>query len=67
MLQLILEDAFLPISIILILFGLYSIGWMVVHVSHARHTSWSRVVLSLLFGSILIGFGLHLLLVSFRI
>ncbi|MFW9800181.1 MAG: hypothetical protein ACFFD9_07090 [Candidatus Thorarchaeota archaeon] len=57
----------LSISIIFILLGLFSFGWLVVHVKHSRHRSTLRMALATTIGSILIGFGIHFLLLSIGI
>ncbi|MFQ5832018.1 MAG: hypothetical protein ACE5H4_04915 [Candidatus Thorarchaeota archaeon] len=54
----------LYVSVIFILLGLFSFGWLVVHVEHSRHRSTLRMILAIGLGSILIGFGIHFLLLS---
>ncbi|NWF95264.1 MAG: hypothetical protein HXY34_03895 [Candidatus Thorarchaeota archaeon] len=67
MLQILLETLFLPFGLVFIALGLFAYGWLAVHISHARHTSWSRVIVSLVLGALLIGFGIHFVLVSVAI
>jgi hypothetical protein len=64
MLQIVIESLFLPFAIVFIFFGLYAFGWLVVHMEHARHTSWFRVAIAGILGSAMLGFGLHFLLVA---
>jgi len=60
-----LPDSFmLSISILFIFLGLFSFGWLVVHVEHSRHRSMARMILAIALGAILIGFGIHFLLLS---
>ncbi|NHJ12850.1 MAG: hypothetical protein EAX95_04200 [Candidatus Thorarchaeota archaeon] len=55
---------FLSLSIIFIVLGLISFGWLVVHVEHSRHRSVQKMLLALVLGSIFIGFGIHFFLLS---
>ncbi|MHA2378795.1 MAG: hypothetical protein ACXADO_04320 [Candidatus Thorarchaeota archaeon] len=60
-----LPDSFmLSASLIFIFLGLFSFGWLVIHVDHSRHRSTLRMILAISLGSILIGFGIHFLLLS---
>jgi TRAP-type C4-dicarboxylate transport system permease small subunit len=51
-------------SLILIFFGLFAFGWLVVHVEHSRHRSTAKIALALILGAVLIGFGLHFFLIA---
>jgi hypothetical protein len=64
MLQL-FEGALIWVSVAFIALSLVSFSWMVVHVEHARHFSKFKVFFSVLLGSVLMGFGLHFLLLVF--
>lgn len=55
---------FLYMSIIFVILGLLSFGWLVIHVEHSRHRSIEKMVLALVLGSIFIGFGIHFFLLS---
>jgi hypothetical protein len=60
-----LPDTFtLSISLVFIFLGLFSFGWLVVHVEHSRHRSMARMIMAIAIGAILIGFGIHFLLLS---
>jgi hypothetical protein len=50
--------AFVALSVV-------AFSWMVVHVEHARHFSKFKVFFALLFGSLLMGFGIHFLILVF--
>lgn len=60
-----LPDSFmLSISIVFFFLGLFSFGWLVVHIEHSRHRSLARTAMAIVLGAILIGFGLHFFLLS---
>ncbi|MFW9918516.1 MAG: hypothetical protein ACFFED_02885 [Candidatus Thorarchaeota archaeon] len=67
MLQVTIESSFFYFALFFILFGLFAIGWLVVHVEHARHFSKFKVVSALILGAIFLGFGIHFLLLTFGI
>lgn len=52
------------VSLILILFGIFAFGWLVIHIEHSRHRSIVKVALAVILGAILIGFGLHFFLLA---
>ncbi|MGY5871369.1 MAG: hypothetical protein RTV72_03900 [Candidatus Thorarchaeota archaeon] len=54
-------------SAIFIFFGLFAIGWLVIHIEHGRHLSRMKVALSGALGAIFLGFGVHFLLLSMGI
>ncbi|MHA2141827.1 MAG: hypothetical protein ACXADC_06505 [Candidatus Thorarchaeota archaeon] len=54
----------LYVSLLLILFGIFAFGWLVVHMEHSRHRSTVKVVLAMILGAVLIGFGLHFFLLA---
>jgi hypothetical protein len=58
------ESNFFLFSAIFIFFGIFAIGWLVVHIEHGRHLSKLKVAFSGILGSVLLGFGIHLLLLS---
>jgi uncharacterized membrane protein YidH (DUF202 family) len=51
-------------SIIFLVLGIFAFSWLVVHIEHGRHFSKLKVISALSLGAILVGFGIHLLLVS---
>jgi hypothetical protein len=51
-------------AVIFLFFGIFAIGWLVVHIEHGRHLSRLKVAFSGILGAILIGFGIHFLLLS---
>ncbi|MHA1909047.1 MAG: hypothetical protein ACW98Y_17230 [Candidatus Thorarchaeota archaeon] len=59
-----LESMFLPFSLLFIFFGIFAIGWLVVHVEHARHFSRFKVISALVIGALFFGFGIHFLLLA---
>ncbi len=60
-----IPDSFmLSISILFIFLGLFSLGWLGVHIEHSRHRSTARTIMALALGAILLGFGIHFLLLS---
>lgn len=59
-----LESNFLLISILFLFFGLFAMAWLVIHIEHGRHFSKLKVVSALGLGAILLGFGIHFLLLS---
>ncbi|MEM2143085.1 MAG: hypothetical protein QXQ81_07515 [Candidatus Thorarchaeota archaeon] len=62
MLQIYIESLFLPFALIFIVFGLYALSWLVIHVEYARHASRGRIIAALVLGSLFIGLGIHFLL-----
>jgi TRAP-type C4-dicarboxylate transport system permease small subunit len=54
----------LYVSLLLIFFGIFAFGWLVVHVEHSRHRSTMKIALAVILGAILIGFGLHFFLIA---
>ena len=61
------ESNFFLFSTIFIFLGLFAIGWLIVHIEHGRHLSKMKVVFSGILGASLLGFGIHLLLLSFGV
>jgi TRAP-type C4-dicarboxylate transport system permease small subunit len=51
-------------SLILIFFGVFAFGWLIVHVEHSRHRSTLKIALALILGAVLMGFGIHFFLVA---
>jgi hypothetical protein len=51
-------------SAIFLLCGIFAYGWLFVHIEHGRHFSRMKVLSALALGAILLGFGIHLLLLS---
>ena len=58
------EGFYFPISLMFVFFGIFALGWLFVHIEHGRHFSKFKVGAALLIGAILLGFGLHFLLLS---
>jgi hypothetical protein len=54
-------------SIVFLLFGIFAFSWLVIHIEHGRHFSKMKVVSALALGAILLGFGIHFLLLSIGI
>ena len=54
----------LYVSLLLILLGIFALGWLIIHVEHSRHRSTIKVALALIVGALLIGFGIHFFLLS---
>jgi hypothetical protein len=63
--QITLEGSFIYISILFFVLGLFSLGWLAVHIEHGRHFSNSRVFFATIIGSIFLGFGFHFLLLAY--
>jgi TRAP-type C4-dicarboxylate transport system permease small subunit len=63
MLQL-LETSYISLSIVFMFLGIFSLGWLVVHIEHGRHVSVFRVASAIILGALLLGFGLHLFLLA---
>lgn len=51
-------------SAIFLFFGIFAIGWLVLHIEHGRHLSKMKVAFSVFLGAIFLGFGIHFLLLS---
>ncbi|TFG99495.1 hypothetical protein E4H12_02570 [Candidatus Thorarchaeota archaeon] len=49
---------------IFLFFGIFAIGWLVIHIEHGRHLSRLKVAFSGILGAIFFGFGIHFLLLS---
>jgi threonine/homoserine/homoserine lactone efflux protein len=64
MLQLTVESSFLYFAAAFIFFGVLAIGWLAVHVEHARHFSRFKVIFALILGALFLGFGIHFLLLA---
>jgi multisubunit Na+/H+ antiporter MnhC subunit len=58
------EGYYFPISIVFILLGFFAAAWLIIHIEHGRHFSKFKVGSALFLTSILIGFGIHFLLLS---
>jgi len=58
------EGNYFPISLVFIFLGLFAIAWLVIHIEHGRHFSRFKVGSALFLASILLGFGIHFLLLS---
>ncbi len=64
MLQIIFESTYSLYSMVFIILGLMSLGWLVVHIEAGRHQSNLKVAFALILGAIFIGFGIHFYLLS---
>ncbi|MFW9909281.1 MAG: hypothetical protein ACFFEF_11960 [Candidatus Thorarchaeota archaeon] len=58
------ESLFVYLAIIFIFFGIFALGWLVVHVEHARHFSKLKVIFALVLGAVFLGFGIHFILLA---
>jgi len=58
------ESTIFLYSAVFLFFGIFAFGWLFVHIEHGRHFSRLKVISALSLGAILIGFGIHFLLVS---
>ncbi len=58
------EDLYFPISLLFILLGVFATAWLVIHIEHGRHFSRFKVGSALFLAAILLGFGIHFLLLS---
>jgi hypothetical protein len=58
------ESTIFLFSAVFLFFGIFAFSWLVIHIEHGRHFSRMKVVSALGLGAILIGFGIHFLLVS---
>jgi len=58
------ESTIFLFSAIFLFFGIFAFAWLVIHIEHGRHFSKMKVISALGLGAILIGFGIHFLLVS---
>jgi hypothetical protein len=54
-------------SAIFLFFGIFAIGWLVVHIEHGRHLAKMKVAFSVILAAILLGFGIQFLLLSMGI
>jgi hypothetical protein len=63
MLQTFESNIFLFAAIFL-LFGIFAISWLVIHIEHGRHLSPMKVAFSGVLGAIFLGFGIHFILLS---
>ena len=61
------ESNFFLFSAIFLFFGIFAIGWLVIHIEKGRHLSKMKVLFSGILGAIFLGFGIHFLLLSFGI
>ncbi|TFF91178.1 DUF350 domain-containing protein [Candidatus Thorarchaeota archaeon] len=59
-----IEASYFGISILFLFLGIFSMAWLVIHIEHGRHISRFRVASSIVLGAVLIGFGIHFLLLS---
>ncbi|MFW9848689.1 MAG: hypothetical protein ACFFF4_06090 [Candidatus Thorarchaeota archaeon] len=64
MLQLTVESSFVYYAVIFLFFGILSLGWLAIHVEHARHFSRFKVIFALILGALFLGFGIHFLLLA---
>ncbi|MHA1960537.1 MAG: hypothetical protein ACW99U_09910 [Candidatus Thorarchaeota archaeon] len=64
MLQTGFEAMYGNISLAFILFGLFAVGWLIIHVEYSRHFSWFKVISAGVLGSLFLGFGIHFLILS---
>ncbi|NHI88353.1 MAG: hypothetical protein EAX87_02450 [Candidatus Thorarchaeota archaeon] len=58
------EGLYFPVSLLFIFLGLFAASWLIIHIEHGRHFSKFKVGSALFLTSILIGFGIHFLLLS---
>ena len=58
------EGFYFPISLVFIFLGIFALGWMIIHIEHGRHFSRFKIGFALSLGAILLGFGVHFLLLS---
>jgi multisubunit Na+/H+ antiporter MnhC subunit len=58
------EGLYFPFSLLFIFLGLFAASWLIIHIEHGRHFSKFKVGSALFLTSILIGFGIHFLLLS---
>ncbi len=59
------EGYLIWVALAFIALSVFAFAWMVVHVEHARHFSKFKAFFALILGSLLMGFGLHFLLLVF--
>ena len=58
------EGYYFPLSILFIFLGLFAAGWLIIHIEHGRHFSRFKVGSALFLAAVLLGFGIHFLLLS---
>ncbi len=58
------EGYYFPLSIFFVFFGIFALGWLIIHIEHGRHFSKFKVGAALILGALLLGFGIHFLLLS---
>lgn len=58
------EGLYFPISLVFIFLGIFAAAWLIIHIEHGRHFSRFKVGSALFLASILLGFGIHFLLLS---
>ena len=59
-----LEGNYFPIALLFIFLGLFAVGWLIIHIEHGRHFSRFKVGSALFLSAILLGFGIHFLLLA---
>jgi TRAP-type C4-dicarboxylate transport system permease small subunit len=67
MLQIYLVSLYLPLAVAFIVMAVIAFGWLTVHMEQSRHYSVPRIVFSLVLGALLLGFGIHFMLLWFGI
>jgi hypothetical protein len=58
------EGYYFPISLLFIFLGIFAVSWLIIHIEHGRHFSRFKVGSAVLLAAILLGFGIHFLLLS---
>lgn len=58
------ESSFVSLSAFFLIFGIFAIGWLVIHVEHGRHYSIFKVLFALILGAVFLGFGIHFMLLA---
>jgi hypothetical protein len=58
------EGYYFPISLLFIFLGVFAVSWLIIHIEHGRHFSRFKVGSAILLAAILLGFGIHFLLLS---
>ena len=58
------EGNLFPLSLVFIFLGLFAMAWLIIHIEHGRHFSRFKVGSALFLAAILLGFGIHFLLLA---
>ncbi len=64
MLQIVFEALYPVFGTAFIVLGIIALIWLVVHVEHGRHFSKAKALFAVVLGSVLLGLGIHFMLLA---